>query len=576
MVSKSLTWTLGLVLALGAATLSTSCGSDDDGTEGAPTLTVSPNPVAMPVDDPNEAVPVTITSNRSWTITIPPADTWLTVSQTSGSGNKVVTFKAGTYTGTGVRTSTVKFAIDTKTVNVNFTQSAIPVGGLTSFYEDWRDVTLNQPLNNLNGWTTFNVAGGTGNFWIGGTHNDEKFIKATSYISDNDCEAWLISPALDITGAANKTLEFETQVGYQVTVSGVTPTSLEVYLLDTSLPTGNKTKLTANIPQTPPSSGFTDWASSGVIDLSSYSGTKYIGFRFVSAGGQNTQGRTSTFQMDNFNFGDATPPAVLEVDPPTMTIDGAGTAQTATVTASAGLSWTASANEAWCIITNGSGTGNGTFSVSCAANGGGQRTATVTVSATGVTPVTIGVTQLAQGVSEVVVIDADLTTFSGTSISAPVTFGDGSILARIPATDTFNYTVSSNSIYTNGWDAAGAAWVITSSAVSGNIAGNIKVEMNAWGTGTSPKNWKVQYSNDGTTYNDATGATYTLASDQVVQASWPGTTLNFTIPTDKKVNSGGKLYIKLLPSDQVSIGNATVASGGNSRLGARIKVTAIQ
>lgn len=59
--------------------------------------------------------------------------------------------------------------------------------------------------------------------------------------------------------------------------------------------------------------------------------------------------------------------------------DGVACNGSITVTASAGNTWTATADDTWCNITGGSGTGNGSFSISCSISSGSVRTTTVRI-----------------------------------------------------------------------------------------------------------------------------------------------------------------------------------------------------
>lgn len=91
-------------------------------------------------------------------------------------------------------------------------------------------------------------------------------------------DAWLISPAIDIEKAKEKVLTFKTQVnGY-----GSTTTVFEAYVLTSNDPaTATKTKLDATFA-TAPESGYSSWVESGNIDLSSYKGNIYVGFRYYA------------------------------------------------------------------------------------------------------------------------------------------------------------------------------------------------------------------------------------------------------------------------------------------------------
>lgn len=111
---------------------------------------------------------------------------------------------------------------------------------------------------------------------------------------------WLISPRLDLDAATEKTLSFDLRNGHH------NPnTEFRVYILDGYDPTtATKTELT-NWTRPPVNTGTitatTPWTSSGEIDLSAFSGVKRIGFFYSGTSGS---GNSSTYQLDNFVFGD--------------------------------------------------------------------------------------------------------------------------------------------------------------------------------------------------------------------------------------------------------------------------------
>ncbi len=99
-----------------------------------------------------------------------------------------------------------------------------------------------------------------------------------------------------------------------------------------------------------------------------------------------------------------TPAPAFSVSPPSVTLPGGGASGTISVTASG--AWTATSGSGWITVSNGSGTGNGTFSYSVGASTvdhsgtivvtgpGGQQTVAVTQQAVSTTPL---VTTLASG-----------------------------------------------------------------------------------------------------------------------------------------------------------------------------------
>lgn len=127
------------------------------------------------------------------------------------------------------------------------------------------------------GWTTKVLAGDKD--WYFTEFNTTSYAAMTGYKGTAPFDSWLISPAIDMNKVGDKNLSFETQVnGY-----GSTTSQFEVYVLTSADPsTATKTKLNPTIA-TAPASGYSSWVKSGNLDLGSFSGTIYIGFRYTAS-----------------------------------------------------------------------------------------------------------------------------------------------------------------------------------------------------------------------------------------------------------------------------------------------------
>ena len=139
------------------------------------------------------------------------------------------------------------------------------------------------------GWTQAQVAGNKS--WYCPSFQDNYYAAMTGYKGTAPFDQWLFTPAIDMSKATDKCLSFTTQVnGY-----GSTTSKLEVYVLtSTDVATAVKTQLNPTLA-TAPASGYSSWAESGVIDLSSFTGTVYIGFRYVATQDDNY----ATWCVDN-------------------------------------------------------------------------------------------------------------------------------------------------------------------------------------------------------------------------------------------------------------------------------------
>lgn len=129
----------------------------------------------------------------------------------------------------------------------------------------------------LGNWATVNTSGSA--TWFTQTYSNNNFAACTGYNKSagaDGYDSWLVTPGLDIANMAEKVFSFKSMVGY--TGNG----TLEVYAMTDANPaTAVLTKLSANIPQ--PTGQWSEWVASGNIDLSSYTGVVYIGFRYKAA-----------------------------------------------------------------------------------------------------------------------------------------------------------------------------------------------------------------------------------------------------------------------------------------------------
>lgn len=127
--------------------------------------------------------------------------------------------------------------------------------------------------------TWFNVKVSGDREWYKNQFQNNGYAAVTGYRGiQPPFDAWLITPALNISAAARKVLSFRTEVnGY-----GSSTSKFEVYILDSNSPSMATVKVKLNPTlATAPASGYSDWVESGDIDLSQWgNGIYYIGFRY--------------------------------------------------------------------------------------------------------------------------------------------------------------------------------------------------------------------------------------------------------------------------------------------------------
>lgn len=170
------------------------------------------------------------------------------------------------------------------------------------------------------GWTSKTVKGDKS--WFYGNFGGVNFAACSAYkgTSTDGYDAWLITPAINISAATSKVLTFDNMVGYKD--DGV----LEAYVMTTNDPsTATLTKLNANIVQ--PNNTWSDWTSSGDLSLADYNGTIYIGFRYSANAGSSF----TTYRITNVKLGEGGGGGGGEDPNPPVT--GTNTADLGTLTA---------------------------------------------------------------------------------------------------------------------------------------------------------------------------------------------------------------------------------------------------
>ncbi|MCF8238243.1 MAG: DUF5689 domain-containing protein [Saprospiraceae bacterium] len=141
----------------------------------------------------------------------------------------------------------------------------------------------------LAGW--LNVATKGTRVWRGKTFSGNTYVQATAYNdTDPEMETWLITPAIDLSVA--KKLTFLSSVAFWVHDAGSVLISTDFN--GTNIGGATWISLAAQLPTS--STTNYDWVNSGEVDLSAYSGTGYIAFRYTGSG---PGGQTTTFILDD-------------------------------------------------------------------------------------------------------------------------------------------------------------------------------------------------------------------------------------------------------------------------------------
>lgn len=166
---------------------------------------------------------------------------------------------------------------------------------IISLSENFDDVAKDSDIS-LTGWQVFKVKGDRnwqGEIFTSGT-NTEKYAEASAHKGgEANYESWLVSPPLNLDDADSKTLSFKTAKAFWKASS-----SLKVYVLQCDGSTTTKTELTSAYIAKETDTDHV-FVSSGIVDLSSFSGKVYIGFQYIALGGASN---STTFRVDDVSF----------------------------------------------------------------------------------------------------------------------------------------------------------------------------------------------------------------------------------------------------------------------------------
>jgi YVTN family beta-propeller protein len=355
--------------------------------QGAASLIVSPNALSVASAEGSTAT-FTVTSNTSWTVASD--QSWLSANQVSGTGNSTLTVTAQanttalartatvTVSGTSVASQTVTvtqlagaatLSVSTNTLNVASANGSTASFNITS--------NINWTVVSDQNWLSVNPASGTGNGTITVTAlaNPSAVIRtATITVSGTGVASQTVT-VTQTAGVATLSvspsiLDIEAATGSTATFSVISNTNWTV--------TPDQTWLTAN-----PASG----AGNATVTLTTEANpTASIRTATVTISGTGVTSQTVTVtQLAGV--------ATLSVSPAELNLE-ATEGSTSTFGIVSNTSWTATSDQTWLVVNPASGTGEGTVTVTAAANPNSiKRTANVIVAATGTTSQTVVVTQ---------------------------------------------------------------------------------------------------------------------------------------------------------------------------------------
>lgn len=168
----------------------------------------------------------------------------------------------------------------------------------STLIEDTTDI-IPDPIA-ITGWTNFAQTGTVK--WNQGFYSGTKYAEYTAYqTSDVTSIAWLISPAISMDTMDHETLAFDVAQAYVSSSANSIELLISTDYDGTNVMAANWTPINFTKPALNYDTNFT-FFSSGLIDLSAYTGNIYIAFR-CKGSGTNTS-LDGTYDLDNIRIFD--------------------------------------------------------------------------------------------------------------------------------------------------------------------------------------------------------------------------------------------------------------------------------
>ncbi|MFH4963585.1 DUF5689 domain-containing protein [Gaetbulibacter sp. M235] len=195
--------------------------------------------------------------------------------------------------------SSLILALNT-TDDVNFTNSRCslldPNDFTTLFEEDFQSATNNTNLNFV-GWTNFAEAGSW--VWREKVFSGNGYTEFSTFNSGSPSNiAWLVTPGFDMDAQDNEFLNFKTAQHHLESPDNTLEIFVSTDYDGTNVLAATWEPISATLASQ--SNSWYEFIDSGLIDLSSYTGTLYVAFKVVGSGTDTTL--DGAYQVDDFSI----------------------------------------------------------------------------------------------------------------------------------------------------------------------------------------------------------------------------------------------------------------------------------
>lgn len=360
-----------------AATTFSAC-VDDNEDNGMPFLSVTPETLSFTLDGVAEGSSAfEVQTNRPWKLTPQDGSEWVTIEKTEGNGSTTVEISVpGSLEG---RVATLDFQLSntygaymTKTVYVKQGDvqipGVLPTQVVTEFGDDFTAVENGQVYESPYWTFTSSDTGYPANpklGWFGTIYSDgSHYLQCAPYNSKlATVTCYAIMTPFNVKEATDKTLNFKLAWYANTATSSIDDTKIEVVasttVTDETVTDDGVWTVVKTIQYTDGEDAMNNYFPQ-TADLSAYANDEkvYVAFRYV--------GHNNTYRLDDVSFNGGKP-STLVIEPETLSL-GATEGATATVKVTATDPWEANvASGSGFTIENGSGSGDGQFTVKASA-----------------------------------------------------------------------------------------------------------------------------------------------------------------------------------------------------------------
>lgn len=209
--------------------------------------------------------------------------------------------KSGSIRGVLTKFNTDFQFVSRYTSDINLTEDRFgedPVQPGTPFYTEDFQAAVNNTEFDFAGWA--NIAEAGSRKWSEKVFEANGYAEFSSFNSGSASNvAWLVTPGFDMDAHTNETMTFQTA---QHHLDGDSDgNKLEVFILTsfngTDIVGATKVDITDSVTLPTSDTEWYEFVNSGIVDLSDYTGTIYIAFKFTGSG-TNTD-LDGAFQIDN-------------------------------------------------------------------------------------------------------------------------------------------------------------------------------------------------------------------------------------------------------------------------------------